>query len=185
MVIHTKKISTSEDVDLLDLKLINWNDIENYFLDYWNNVENCKKFTVIRKGLTRRKPKSISSERWLISLDVITTGIVLEVWENNKTAIDWLKEYWIFHDSLTSNNESSLEQLIKDFVHDETNRLEKLNKLLDDESIPIVINAEKFKRTIDYWKSKGLIDTDCNLKTTKEIMNNLEYKLTKQGWLKQ
>ena len=184
LVIQTKKVEqiTTNDVELIDSKLIDYKGLSDEFNSLWHDIELCKMFAKTRKLLVKKKPKSVDSERWLISLDILTNGICLELFDSSQDAINWLKAYWDHHDSLMKKSQGSLVELIKDYLTTETERQKELSRLLETDD-SIVIDAEKFKRQLEAWKQKGLVDIELTNKNIIEIMTNEGYKLTKRGWV--
>lgn len=98
------------DVDSLDLK-----EYRNAIAFYWNDLTNAKSYLTVRQSLKYKKSSGLTREQFLISRDVLATGLISKAWLSVDNAYECLTEYF----ALTAGNKdghSALSQVIKIFL---------------------------------------------------------------------
>ena len=182
LILTTKKIKDSDINDLLNIREIDFNGFNDEFINFWHNEETCIKFVSYKRQLTKIKKHGLSPEKWLISVDLLATLLTLEIEfkHDEETliiddvfdAIEFINNYWNYHDSVADDISDNLKKLIIEFLTE--------NNIHSDVVIPPKILESKF----DYWNSEGLIMVKNKRNQLITTMTNLGYKLTPKGYQK-
>jgi hypothetical protein len=176
--------------DRLDLDSIHWDGIENEFFKFWSKSDNCKLYAKFRTFLSRRGKKeykhSIKSEQWIISIDLIATGLVVGAWDSVPNAISHMQEYWNFINNKVLNNSSATLEHLEAFIEEEVGVMREMNKILEQHgkpTTPLIVNAQKLKNRLDYHKGRGELDVVPSVEQVGKLMNLLGWRITKKGWM--
>ncbi|NJN09248.1 MAG: hypothetical protein HC815_15150 [Richelia sp. RM1_1_1] len=177
--------------DRLDLDSICWDGIEDKFHQFWGDKGNCAKYAKLRTSLTRKNsqysknlPKSITSERWTITIDLIVTGIVTGKWSSPIEAIEYFDTYWQYIDSEMIESSATI-GLLKLFINEQVGREIAINQKLIAEGFSpndIYLSPNKLKDKMLFHAARGELDISATNKEISEIMNQLGWKLTTKGW---
>lgn len=174
--------------DRLDLDSIHWDGIEDKFFAFWNSQENCKNYARYRTLLTRKNSKfhhSIKPEQWIISIDLIVTGLVTGAWNDIREAIAHMEEYWTYANKHIFNKSSAMMEHMAQFIKDEVGvQLQVNQQLIENGQQPmkIVINPTRLKQRINYHRERGELDINPQPKDVIDIMSRLGWRLTSKGW---
>ncbi|MBW4689609.1 MAG: hypothetical protein KME40_32085 [Komarekiella atlantica HA4396-MV6] len=176
--------------DKIDLDAVYWDGIEDKFFEFWNNPENGKLYAKYRTTLTRKGKKafehSMKTSQWIISIDLIVTGLVTGTWRNIPEAIRHLEKYWKFADKYIFGLTSATIQHLRDFIHEETGNQKKVNDeliRLGREPIELIISPQKLKSRIKYHNDRGELDIPPMPRDIVSIMSKLGWRLTSKGWM--
>lgn len=169
--------------DKLDLEDINWEGFTVY-ADFWRDVDNIKLYINNRKKLSSRKksfkiPDVINSERWTISIDLITTGISTGVWDSISDALDCLEAYWIFHKLNIADSVGALHKILKDFVDSKMEMIDHASAEGINLGIPREVNTESLKKIVLLASSKGELDIQPSPINIAQVMLDIGWKLDK------
>ncbi|QLE54824.1 hypothetical protein [Nostoc sp. TCL26-01] len=176
--------------DRIDIDSIHWDGIEDKFFSFWNNSENCKLYAKYRNILTKKGKKefkhSMKSEQWIISIDLIVTGLVAGTWRNIPDAINHMEKYWDYANSNIFNQSPAIIEHLEAFIEDEVGVQRQMNRQLEEagrRGIPLIINPQKLKNRLEYHKNRGELNIYFNQETVVKIMSSLGWKLTAKGWV--
>jgi hypothetical protein len=176
----------------LEIDSIFWKGIEENYLTFWNNPENCKLYAKYRGLLSKKSskriklPESFTQARWTISIDLITTGIVIGAWNDINQAITCLGEYWSYIDAKILNQVSATLEHLKEFIEEEVGMLLALNeKLKQNRQQPqeIILNATKLKSKLSQLQNEGKLDITPKQRDVNMLMDLLGWTLKKKGWI--
>ena len=113
---------------LLDLDIYDWKGFSEVFNKFWN-MDMAKAFISIRR-LLHENVKGLGSQQRAISLDLMTTGIVTGVWQDETIALKQIKAYWKWFKTETEKN-AGLGSLLADFIKLETKNASNGNRPLE------------------------------------------------------
>jgi hypothetical protein len=174
----------------IDIDSYNWNGIERKFYLFWNSEQNVRAFVGWRKLITKIKgnqiPSCITSSRWAITIDLIASGLTLEVWKDIASAISYFENYWNYCDTVIFNEYSATLEHLKKFIEEETETLTYLNQQLIANGIKIqsvIIPAKKLKDRMSALQAEGSLDITPNNKDIQSLMWQLGFKLSTKGWV--
>jgi hypothetical protein len=177
------------NLDRIDLDSICWDGIEKQFYDFWNNSENGKKYAKYRNALTGKGRKlfkhSMRSEQWLISVDLIVTGLVAGCWLDIGEAIKHLERYWEYANKSIFCRNSPAYDLLQEFIISEYGEQLKMNEELIEKNITpkkIRIPAKSIKNKIEDLRKDGAIEITGKPKEIANVMSRLGWSLTAKGW---
>ncbi len=176
--------------DRIDLDSIHWDGIENQFFSFWNDPDNCKLYAKYRTALSKKGKKeykhNIKSDQWIISIDLIVTGLVSGCWRTIPEAINHIEAYWDYaNKNILNNSSATLEHLAK-FIEDEVGSMKKINQIMagnGKEGIELLINPKRLKDRLDFHKQQGELDIIPNIDTVKRLMGILGWRLSGKGWI--
>lgn len=177
LIISFKKSNQTPSKEINDF---DWSNLYKKYFEFWQLESNCRKYVIHRKSL--KKPSSISNDKWLISIDLICTGLITGRFSTPNQGIQFFEEYWNLIDSQYSNKPVS-EVLVEEFIEKEIGDINQKNNILTSKGlspVPEIIEPKKLKMYIDALKDKGLVEK-VNLAL---IMNKLGWKMTNKGWMK-
>ncbi|MBH8553405.1 hypothetical protein I8751_13675 [Nostocaceae cyanobacterium CENA357] len=176
--------------DRIDLDSIHWDGISDKFLEFWNNPENCKLYAKYRTILTKKGKKefkhNIKSEQWLVSIDLIVTGLVTGAWRSIPEAINHLEAYWEYANKNIFNQSTATIEHLEVFIEEEVGVSKQLNKQLEEAGrtgLPLRIDPQKLKTRLSYHKDRGELDIIPNQPEIIRLMNVLGWRLTAKGWI--
>lgn len=176
--------------DRIDLDSIHWDGISDEFYSFWNNAENCKLYAKYRAMLTKRGEKnfthSMKSEQWIISVDIIVTGLVTGAWKSITEAIHHLDEYWKYANRAIFNQSTAIVEHLTAFIEEEVGAQKQLNlqmEALGKHGTTLVISPLKLKQRLKFHQEKGELDINPQQRDVITIMSKLGWRLTKHGWV--
>jgi hypothetical protein len=176
--------------DRIDLDSIHWDGIENKFFGFWNNPDNCKLYAKYRTILTKKGKKdfkhNMKSEQWIISVDLIVTGLIVGTWKSIPEAINHMDEYWNFANNNIFNQLSATIEHLETFINDEIGEQKKLNSQVEEagrKGMNLVIAPQKLKTRLAFHHSRGELDIIPNQKEVINLMSRLGWRLTSKGWV--
>ncbi len=181
MIVKTVKASSLNRDDLFDLQMVNWDGFHHLYNHFWEAEQHCELYSLVRKKLGKRKSANISSEKWLVSLDFMATGIVTGIFNDEKEAIKFMDNYWQWHDDLRYHQTGALHELLRSWINQELGKFEELRK--GGISKGNLLNPEKLKRQIQAWNARGMIEQLITPKLLNKIMADLGFKLSSKGWV--
>ena len=172
----------------LDIDNFDWTGFDNFYKEFWQDINNCVCFAKIRKRLGKRKkdfelPKVFDSHNWIISIDLICAGITTGVWENLEEALKAVAIFWEWSNSKLETENSATLKLLNEFIQKEIAIINKLNSEIGDESIPYSINPLKLKNFLAECGSKGQLDMLPNTQNILDCMEQLGWRLDKRKWV--
>jgi len=170
----------------IDLDAIYWNGIENQFFEFWNNEDNCKLYVRYRTSLTRsgkkklELPPSITGERWTVSIDMLTTGLVLGAWKTIQEGIDALGKYWELANEFTEGQSLNVLLLLREYIDGEVQQTKLANDALVASGCsphPVEIRTYSLKRYLEGKAGEGCVDIPVQTKNIAELMRKLGFTL--------
>ncbi len=176
--------------DRIDLDSIHWDGIQDEYLRFWNDAENCKLYAKYRAILTKKGKKDfkhhMKSEQWLVSIDVIVTGLVTGAWRTIDEAIAHLDEYWRFANRNIFNQSTATIEHLETFIDEEVGTQRQLNKQMEEagkKGILLIISPEKLKQRLEYHHKRGELDVYPSQERIIQLMGRLGWRLTQKGWM--
>jgi energy-coupling factor transporter ATP-binding protein EcfA2 len=161
---------------LLNLDSFQWKGFNELFQQYWN-LEKAEEYLKTKKRLTQTL-RGIGSKERSISIDLLTTGIVTNIYRDESEAIADIKQYWQWINAEIEVGESPLKQLLVQIIE-----LEKLNAL--NGNVELCIANQTIKLNCDVWYQQGQLLDKPNSKTIQSTMNELGFRLAVGGrWIK-
>jgi hypothetical protein len=200
LVIPHKKLSRFTPYELsiqklnfderLDIDSVSWNGIEKEFHNFWNSLDNCRTYVSFRKLLsvknTLKLPAIINADRWAISKDILCTGLTLKVWKDLNEAIDYIASYWHYCEDVIYKEGSATLEHLRQFIIDETEIQIRVNEaLVADGRKPqkLKIASIRLKQKLESLQREGALDINPKLAEIQNIMNELGWRLTTEGWI--
>lgn len=172
----------------LDIDSIEWKGLSSKFLEHWENYDRCYQYMTLRKDLAsakkRYKPDCIESHQWLISIDLLCSGIVSGIWKNTTEAIENITNFWMVVKAKKNADTSATVKLLYDFIEAEIAQAKKVNNELGYEAIKEKIEPKKLKKFIQKCIDNGELDISPKISTIVDIMRQLGWKLDKDGWIR-
>lgn len=169
-------------VEKLDVENLDLSILRRAFTQFWEDTDNLLEYTTVKRKLTARKksfriPEVIDGSKWTISIDLITTGIVTEIWDSIPTAIDAMAKYWEWYNLHVASAFGATHKVLKDFIEHETAIADKINAELKYEAAPREINTEKLKKHISWASSQGMLDISPTPSVIADVMADLGWRL--------
>jgi hypothetical protein len=139
----------------------------------WENLDNSAEMMDFLKFIkSLRRPKSIDSNKWLISKPMIASLVFNEIVETKSEAIELITTYWIEF----TKPKSALTQLLER----EIAQAEALIESMQANSpvlIPFELSCESLNKAIQYAKAVGALDTVPNQQLIVEEMAALGFTI--------
>lgn len=172
----------------LDIDNYDWTNFDNFYKDFWQDINNCVCFAKIRKRLSKRKkdfelPTVFDSHNWIISIDLIACGITAGIWDNLEEALKAVGKFWEWSNSKIETENSATLKLLNEFIQKEIETIKRLNAEIGDESIPYSINPLKLKNFLAECNNKGQLDMLPNTQNILDCMEQLGWRLDKRKWI--
>jgi hypothetical protein len=167
--------------DFWEQQLINiddyeWDGFSSLFKDYWN-LERARDYLQVRRSLSKSL-KGISSKNRVISIDLLTTGIVSSIWNSQSEAIEDIKQYWQWLKGEIQVGESPLYQLLAKLIT--TEAMNAVNG-----GIEFALPNQMLKTHCDIWYQQGQLLEKPNARAIQEAMTEFGYRLVIGGkWIK-
>lgn len=157
---------------LLDLEAYEWSGFSENFEEFWD-MELAQVFLDTRKILSKTV-KGLTSQERSISIDLLTTGIVSGIWQDEIIAVGKLKAYWSWFKNETRQN-AGLGGLLKDYIKLEERNANKVGT-------PLAIPSASLRNQIDNWVALGWLLDKPKSKEVKELMLDLGMRLQQGNW---
>ena len=189
LVIPTKKIEDLSDnckvqlgilgndweSKLIDLDSIDWKGFSNEYTYFWDSE--VSQVYLSMKRTVSRSLKGLGSHHRLISLDLITTGIVCSIWSDVKEAKEKMKAYFAWLEADQKDTSDNLLQLLGKYVAQEEENAKAAK-------MPPSIYNTNLKTTVENYYSQGWLLDKPNAKAIKNAMAALGYRLIQGRWSK-
>ena len=156
--------------DLLDVDAYNWNGFSELFTKFWTR-ELAQTYMLVRNTLTGNLI-GLSSVQKAISLDLLTTGIVTGIWNDEIEGINSLKNYFEWLKNETEQY-GGLSKYLKEYI---------VREKVD--GVPLKINSKALHYQIDTWYEQGWILEKPRPKELKLLLANLGLALDRGYWVK-
>ena len=155
------------------VKRYSFKGIHEQFINFWAQENIYREYVQQRLMIDTyaQENDGISEkllERLEISLDLLTTSLLIGCFPNYSQLFDYYSEYY----EHMFQSKGVLDDYLEAYINSSPN--------------PKVILIAQLKKYIDACKSNGYIDSNISFKKIKEILcTNFNYKLTKDGLIKQ
>ena len=159
---------------LLDIDDYDWKGFSNLFTSFWN-PEMAEVYLLIRKTLSKSLT-GLTSQQRAISLDLLTTGVVTGIWQDEYQAIAKLKDYFAWLKNETEQY-SGLSQYLKDYLATEQQNAQTLGTSLK-------VSSRVLMRQIETWLYQGWILEKPKPKHLRVLMADLGLVLHQGYWIK-
>jgi hypothetical protein len=175
-----RKLELGILADLWEQQLINlddyrWDDFSILFKEYWD-MGLAEKYLQAKKTLASTV-RGISSKQRAISIDLLATGIVTGIWQDELEAIAEIKQYWQWLKSETEIGESPLAKLLSELIDRE--RKNAVNG-----GIEFALSNQLLRASCDIWYQQGQLLDRPSSKVIQSAMSELGYRLIVGGkWI--
>jgi energy-coupling factor transporter ATP-binding protein EcfA2 len=159
---------------LLNIDAYDWSGFSDEFQAYWN-LDRGRQFIETRRKLTQSK-LGLNSQQLAISVDLITTGIVTELWGSQDEAVARVKNYWKWFKSETEGG-GSLGQLLVSFLKDEVK-----NAQLSGRQPELAYTNLRYQ--IKTWVEMGWVIDPPKGKEVSELMYDNGWRFKEGKWRK-
>lgn len=114
MIVKTMKAEVLR-AELDDLQLIDGKGFSDGYNQFWQDENIGLTYRSQRKSLSRKKISYLPSERWILSLDLVTTGIVTGR-GNVSGSLSFTLEYWQWHAQAIDDDNGALKGSLKQVI---------------------------------------------------------------------
>lgn len=159
---------------LIDPDACNWSGFSQLFEEFWD-MEIAQIYIDTRRIL-RKTVKGLGTQQRSISIDLLTTGIVAGIWEDEVVAVERVKTYWNWFKQET-NQTAGLGTLLADFIKQEEKNAKSNNEEL---AIPTVA----LRPQLENWVAMGWLFEKPKSSQVKELMLDLGMRLRQGYWKK-
>ena len=160
--------------DTIDIDDYNWDGFNELFDDFWT-TELAEIYLSTRKTLSRNLPVLTSTQK-AISLDLITTGIVSGVWQDELEATAKLKDYFTWFKNEVEQF-SGISKYLKDYVAEWQGKANRCD-------ISLQISSRALHYQINQWYEQGWILEKPRPKELKLLLAELSLVLKEGYWVK-
>lgn len=157
---------------LLNIDAYDWSGFSDEFQAYWN-LEKGQEFIEARRELTKSFI-GLSSQQLAISVDLITTGIVTQLWENQEQAVGRLKAYWKWFKSETEQG-AGLGQLLKNFLATEVKNFKASGRRPE-------VYSSHLRLQIKSWVDMGWLYESPKGSAVRDLMYDLGWRFKEGRW---
>lgn len=176
------------ECELLDVDSIAWAGIEEQFHSFWSKESNCREYVGFRKSMKRSlKPKSLTSGQWVVSVDLICTGLVLKAWKSLSEALAAIEWYWSYTSKVSHFEGATAMAHLKDFIAIECRNFDNINESLvanGQTPINVVLNPTKLKKYLKEMSDQGKLDISLQHRDLNKFMYELGWIHSKEGWIR-
>ena len=160
--------------NLINIDTIAWDGFSFLHSNYWN-TELAEVYLITRKAIAKNLT-GLNSQQKVISLDLITTGIVTGIWLNETEALNKLKDYFSWFKTEVDRY-SGIAKYLADYVYQESR-----NAIVA--GLPVKINARELQRQIEVWLHQNWILEKPKTNHLKALMAELGMVLNRGYWIK-
>ncbi|MDF0553401.1 hypothetical protein [Kamptonema sp. UHCC 0994] len=151
------------------------------FNEFWFKEENLVAYSKTRSKIRRRGrknslPAGFTATRWTISVDLICSGCVLNLWDI-ESGLQALSDYWQWLDDGGKPELSPLQQLLKQLIDVELRAVKAINKKHGDGTVDVEVSAKKVKDAVSHAASVGQLDSNPNATGIADTMRSLGWGL--------
>jgi hypothetical protein len=160
---------------LINLDTYRWDEFSSLFKEYWD-LERAEKYLQTKKTLASTV-RGISSKQRAISIDLLTTGIVTGIWQNETEAIADVKQYWQWLQGEVEIGDSPLAKLLSELID-----REQQNAI--NGGIEFALSNQLLRASCDIWYQQGQLLDRPSSKVIQSAMSELGYRLIVGGkWI--
>ena len=170
--LNTSRYSLHQDT--IDIDFYDWTDFNLEFANFWT-TELAEVYLSTRRILASNTPNLTSTQK-AISLDLLTTGIVTGIWQDEYEATAKLKDYFEWYKNEV-NQYSGISKYLKDYVAIE-------QKNTDNGRLPLKINSRRLMAQINIWYEQNWILEKPKPKELKLLLAELSLVLKEGYWVK-
>lgn len=201
LIIRCKKINemTEEEIEnsffkgdeslskKLKLKSSSLGFLAEEFNKFWQEESNLEKYVEIGQ-LLEKLPINCSPENQVISIDLLTTGIITGVWNSVSEAIASIETYWQNINVWKQGYSSSFDIVLRQLIEQETRAIREVNERYN-AGLPLEIDPEKVKAEITQAQNRGMLDANPNPQLINDAMLALGWRLERNAkkqikWMK-
>lgn len=187
LLVNTKRIENFTNLwidasDLLEVKEVDWTGFPKLLDQFWSEDENVTKFITYRKELGKKK-LPLSSNQRVISLDLMATGLILDLFNSTQGMIDYWEKYWQIIENKKEGNNPLLD-LLKKYIDDEEKTIRKVFEAIGGDGLEYQLDAKALKMRLKYWSEQGWLDTYVSPHLLASTMQDLGYKLYLGKWIR-
>lgn len=162
----------------------NWDGLARVTSSLWENPDNHGTYGTYKRQVcdyANIGNHDISSERVNLCTDLLTTGLVLSIWEDVEQAFDALERFYDSTDELIRGKQSPVFQIVKNFLSERERMHDSLHR-----DYPIFIKPNELSIEVKSWQGKEVIDRALRAGELSGIMNDLGWELNVKAaeWVK-
>lgn len=162
--------------NLIDVSHLNWDGFSDLFKNFWD-IDLARLYLTSR-GFLLKNLNGLNSKQRAISIDLITTGVTIGIWNNEIEAIKDVTSYWQWLSQEFKTGSEPLYVLLKQYIANE------VKNALNNGCEPMIKNAH-IRNCCEHWHQQGQLLERATAKTIKYTMNELGYRLIVGGqWTK-
>ena len=160
--------------NLINVDAYNWDGFHEQLDAFWDMDIAAVYFDT--RSVLSRSVKGLTSQQRAISIDLLTTGIVSGIWQDEIEAIARLQKYWKWFKTETEQT-TGLGQLLKEYLKQQEDNAHAAG-------LPSAVAVSEIRRQLEVWYSQGWILERPRVSTIKELMLDLSWKVHKGIWRK-
>jgi hypothetical protein len=160
MIIECKRSKLASEV--LDFEAIDWKGLPEATNKYWESK--AMEYGETRRGISKhpKKLRLMAPERYALTSDLLTTGLISGIWEQPQQAIEAVYNFFVDNDRLISTQDNPLKAVLM--------KCAKVHKT--------EIAANKLKGTVDDAVRNGLIDKRISRGELTDTMRSIGWELS-------
>lgn len=166
---------TDWEENLIDIYTINWHGFSQLYQGFWD-IDMARIYLETKKIVTKEL-KGLKSYQKTTCVDLVTTGIVCNIWQDTTEASEKLKNYFSWVEIAQSEQSDNLFSLLKTFVSQE-------EQSARDAGIPISIYSNRLRNIVSSYVYQGWLLEKPSAKAIREAMLELGYRLNRGSWVK-
>lgn len=170
---------------------VNWLGMKFCYENNWRK-ENILKHGVIysslnvQENLSLWEESNLSSRQWQIALELITTGLLFELWEDSGEAINCFIEFFQLGKENAEKADSSFKLLCKEFISQMVGyRIELLLEKGElEKAKAVTLNPQKLKDYLRTCADEGRLDDIPTPARVSKVMGSIGWKQGRDGaWI--
>ncbi len=164
-----------EELKLIDLNSYNWQGFDSLFRNFWS-IELAECFLLTRKTLSQSQLPGLNLTRKNLVLDLLATGVVANVWEDELVGVKKLNKYFTWYDHECSRY-SGLSQLLSDYIAQEKRNNKALN-------LPLRVSSPRLFTQINMWFEEGWLLEKPKRTQVRDLLADKGLILHEGHWVK-
>lgn len=179
---HSGLYEGLHDDEMIDVDSLDFDGLNLEFNQYWD-AQRLTEFSSVAKSLNSTRNHGIEKPLWMISKDLIATGVVCGFWDTIDDAVKHFKSYWQWHKENIESQTSALQKVLQYFIAEKSETIEKQNAIVrESNQLHLLRHVELNPNELQtYWKDcmmRGMVEPGTSNREINDAMANLGWRLT-------
>ena len=176
LIFHHENLG--DDFEPLGYRELDFSSLVNDYFELWQDELRLYEYVKLRKSITRKKTPKLKGRTKEISIDLIVTGVICELFPSENDAIEYWSNFFESQSRWLENSQSDIGSLVHQFVNELKSAYEqrtdiRLGRELGEDIEPFTLEQSLISQFLNEKKRLGEISALPKGSTLEEVMMGL------------